>query len=197
MSKIKKGAKISILLAMCIGMVLGTAKADTSGAFPDVPVNASYAEAVAVLSELGIFQGDNLGNFNPDKTISRAEAATVICRLLGVEDDAKRMTKVVFSDVPATHWAVGYVAKASELGIINGYGNGKFGPSDPVTQEQMIKMLVASFGLTDIAESLGGYPNGYLKTAEMYQITNGTVVDQKSAAKRSMIAVWSYNAMYA
>ena len=58
-----------------------------------------------MLSTLGIFQGDNLGNFNPDKTNTRGESVAVILRMLGMDNISQSMTE--FTDVPATHWASG------------------------------------------------------------------------------------------
>lgn len=195
MKKICKIMKKSMAFVFCLSMLCISANA--ASPFPDVPENAPYAEAAATLAELGVLQGDSQGNFNPDSSITRAQAAAVICRMIGAEEAAQSMTQQVFSDVPSSHWAVGYIAKAAELGIVGGYGDGNFGPSDPVTQEQIIKMLICAADLADTAEILGGYPNGYIEAAEMYRITDGTAVDQKSAAKRSTIAIWTYNAMFA
>lgn len=185
------------VFALCGALLCGNAFADvTNTPFPDVPVDADYAEAVATLAELGIFKGDNAGNFNPDESISRAEAATVICRMLGVAEEAKQLTNVVFTDVPATHWAVGYVSKAAELGIIGGYGNGKFGPSDPVTYVQIVKMLVCATGYESFAMENGGWPQGYLSVAMGLGLINEVPVSYNNAIPRSMVAILVYRAMY-
>lgn len=190
MKKIYRITKLGLVLTLCLSMLCGTAIADDSGTFPDIPAGASYAEAVEVLADLGIFQGDNHGKFNPDKTITRAEAATIICRLLGVEDETKALKQTVFSDVLSTNWAVGYIAKAAELGIIMGYGNGKFGPDDPVTQEQIVKMLVCAWGYGQYAEEIGGWPAGYIAVAEEVGLIADANTVSNFAAKRSEVAVW-------
>lgn len=189
-SKIKK---VSLVLALCLSMLCATAKADTVGDFPDVPEDAPYAEALEFLAELGIFQGDEQGNFNPDKSITRAEVTAVICRLVYVEEDAKSMIQQIFSDVPSSHWAVGYIAKAAELDIVGGYGNGNFGPSDPVTQEQIIKMLVCARGYGPDAEQAGGWPAGYVSVAKDLQIIGDGQNITNIAATRSEVATFSYN----
>lgn len=86
--------------------------------FPDVDENAEYAEAVAYLKDVGIMRGDDKGNFNPNKTVTRAEMATIVCNMLG-ETEGLTVSEA-FSDVPTTHWANKYIAKAEELGIISG-----------------------------------------------------------------------------
>lgn len=161
--------------------------------FPDVPVDASYAEAVEVLAELGILKGDDAGNFNPDHTITRAEAAAVICRLLGVEEEVQSLSTSVFADVPAGHWATGHIAKAAELGIIGGYGDGKFGPGDPVTHQQIIKMLVCAMDYEPEAIELGGWFSGYLGIAQEFGIVSLDETINAEAASRSAVATYLYN----
>lgn len=199
MKQIKR-AIYSIGFLLLIGaMLCGTAFAGdndlSNRPFPDVPAGANYMEAAVTLAELGIFQGDSAGNFNPNKTISRAEAATVICRMLGVEEDAKNRTDVIFNDVSVSHWAVGYISKAAELGIIGGYGNGKFGPEDPVTQEQIVKMLVCAWGYEYDATVAGGYPNGYINVANDLGILFGIRTVPSDPAPRSVVASLVYNTL--
>ena len=52
------------------------------GAISDVPMNADYANAVYMLYRAGVLTGDDAGNFNPNSTITRAEAAAIITRIV-------------------------------------------------------------------------------------------------------------------
>lgn len=53
------------------------------GAIPDVPTDADYADAVYMLYRAGVLAGsDDAGSFNPNSTITRAEAAAVITRII-------------------------------------------------------------------------------------------------------------------
>lgn len=197
MRQLRKITQGIVLFALCGVLLCGNAFADvTDTPFPDVPADANYAEAAITLAEMGIFKGDEAGNFNPDKAISRAEAATIICRMLGVEDEAKQIKTAVFTDVPSSHWAVGYTAKAAELGIINGYGNGKFGPSDPVTYEQIVKMLVCAWGYEELALEHQGagdaWSSGYLRIAEDLEISQGISVASSDMAPRRAVALLCY-----
>lgn len=182
---------VCVAAALCSGAFADVIENDVP--FPDVAPDAPYAEAVAEIYQLGIMTGDNNGNFNPDSTISRAEAATVICRLMGAEDDALQATTSVFSDVPSSHWAAGYVTKAVELDIVDGYGEGVFGPSDPVTYEQMIKMLVCAWGFNEEAEAAGGWPDGYIGIARDLRMLDEIEFDPKDPAPRKAIALMIYN----
>lgn len=160
--------------------------------YPDVSENAAYAEAVIELYDYGIMSGDTSGNFNPNKTITREEFAAIICRMLGEEESAQAIKTSSFSDVPSSRWSVGYIAKAAELGIVSGYGNGKFGPKNPVTVEQAAKMLVCAWGYEDAAKEAGGWPDGYLSIAKSNGILNGVLSSSSSSAKRWEVAVMAY-----
>lgn len=203
--------KLSFVLSLCLcaSALFSTAGADvvnstdtdsttsetqTVSTFPDVPASASYAEAVNALHEYGIISGDSKGNFNPSSSITRAEAAAIICRLSGIDELAKQASTTAFSDVPVSHWSNGYVATAAKQGIINGYGNGRFGPSDSVTYAQIVKMLVCTWDGEDAAVAAGGWPTGYITVAQNRNYLKGlTITDYKYAAPRSDVAVLIYN----
>lgn len=135
------------------------------GLFSDIPAGASYCAAVDALYDAGVVTGDSNGRFDPQNQVSRAEAAAIICRMCGLDSTAKTRCETSFSDVPSTHWASGYIAAACKLGVVNGYGGGKFGPDDPVSYPQMVKMLLCAAGHADDAEQAGGFPQGYISTA--------------------------------
>ena len=117
-------ALLALVLLICPASALS---------FPDVDRNSDYAAAVEYISELGVMVGDGRGNFNPGQIVSRAEMATIVCRVLGQSENLPKAN--VFTDVPTEHWANAYIGKASELNVVSGYGDGRFGPSDPVTCE--------------------------------------------------------------
>ena len=135
--------KIQSIVAGLLAVALLTCSASAM-TFPDVGSNSPYSTAIEYVSTIGIMVGDNQGNFNPDKIVSRAEMATIVCRVLNQTDNLSKTN--VFTDVPLTHWANAYVGKASEFGIVGGYGGGKFGPGDPVTYEQAVTMVVRTIG---------------------------------------------------
>lgn len=144
-----------------------------------------------LLVALGLLLGDN-GGLRLSEKVTRAEVATLVCRILGQETMSQ--TSTVFADVPSSHWASGYVNYAYQRGIIAGYGvvNGvnTFGPEDNVTAEQATKMLVAAMGYNPQAQEEGGYPGGYLSVASKLGITSGvTVRDFSSEALRETLVV--------
>lgn len=159
--------------------------------FPDVPKDSDYATAIEYVSELGVMVGGSNGNFNPNQIVSRCEMATIICRMLGSAENLPKSE--VFTDVPTTHWANAYVGKVAELGIVGGYGNGKYGPGDPVTYEQAITMIVRTIGEGDRATSNGGYPNGFIQIAQEKNLLNGIQAVQGQGLSRGAVAMLLYN----
>ena len=164
--------------------------------FPDVPNDADYLEAVMYLAGAGIITGDGNGNFNPDAAITRAEVSAIVCRLMGEGDAASYISRQLYQDVDSTNWAAGYIAKATELGVFNGDGTGNFRPTDNVTYEQVIKILVCACGYESEAQALGGWPNGYIAVAKDLGITNGLSFRQTANAPRSAVAMLTYHTVF-
>lgn len=188
MKNLKKVLALVVVFSMMLCSV-------AFAAFPDVDEDASYANAVNTLAALGIIGGDDQGNFNPDNTITRAEATKIICEMQGLKGDANKGA-TIFTDVAADHWASGYINMATNMGIVNGMGDGTFAPEAPVTYEQIVKMIVVALGYEPMAADRGGYPTGYLVVAQSAGVTkNVTVPAQTDAAKRSLVAELVYNAL--
>ena len=191
MTNLKKTIAVVLAFAMIFSMGIMS-----TFAYSDVEANTTVGEAVGILSNLNILNGFEDGTFKPDDTVTRAQMAAIICRTLGYESQAQSSAgTTIFDDVAADHWAAGYINVAQSLGIINGYGNGNFGPEDQVTYEQAVKMIVCALGYDLVAQAKGGYPTGYLSVASSEGITksaNGKVGD---AAKRSTVAVLVYNSL--
>lgn len=192
MTNLKKVLVFVVVFAMMLTLSVSV----SALSFSDVDQSASYAESVSVLSSLALMIGDDKGNFNPDKAITRAEAATIIVRAKGLEDaaaGAKGATQ--FTDVATDHWASGYINLGFQNGIIAGYGDGTFGPENDVTYEQITKMIVAALGYTPMADRQGGYPTGYLVIASQKGIAKGTSGQAGEAAPRATVARLLYNAL--
>lgn len=160
--------------------------------FPDVDEDALYAEAVRELYEEEIILGDENGYYNPENNVTRAEMATFICRILDEVENAQAIKTSSFTDVPGSLWSVGYVARATELGIVRGYGDGRFGPENPVTVEEAAKMLVCAWGYEEQAVEAGGWPSGYLSVAEGLGILDGVSSASNEPANRAEIAMMVY-----
>lgn len=192
--------KISSLLIL--SLVIGTLAVNASAIhFPDVNSGVWYSEAVEYVSELGVMVGDAEGHFNPDQFVTRAEMATVICRTLEKTRSEEEYLPIYmetenFSDVPVSHWANGYINKVTSLQIAGGYGNGCFGPSDYLTYEQAVTMIVRMLGAEAEALARGGYPNGYLEAADDMGLLYGVRSAKGESLSRANVAMLLFNYLH-
>lgn len=183
---------LSVVVALCMLFSITSFAA----VYSDVKADASYAEAVQILSSLNILKGYEDGTFGPDKTITRAEFAAVVIRAKALNDaanGAKGSTK--FTDVKGDHWATGYINMAAQQGIVNGMGDGTFAADAPVTFEQAVKMIVVALGYEPMAKTKGGYPTGYLVVAAQEGITKGVGGKAGEPASRATVARMIFNSL--
>ena len=97
--------------------------------------------------DLGLFQGVTVNGkkvFNMTGSMTRAMAATVICRYMGCDEDAV-VTVAPFSDVGLTTWYSAPVAYLKAQGIVEGKAGNKFDPTGTVTRAQFFKMIVKAY----------------------------------------------------
>ena len=153
MKNLRKTLALALVLVMALGMV-PLASANSSIAVMNVEdftdadaIQEQYVEAADVLASLGVYQGDR-GAFRPQDTITRAESAALMARImLGYTTaEALPLTATGFRDVPAGHWAAGYISFGVEIGILAGHGDGTFRPNDPITGFQVGKLLLGALG---------------------------------------------------
>lgn len=109
-----------------------------SGAYADLRTGAWYHEAVDYAIREGLLTGYGSGAFKPDDNLSRAQLAQILYNMAG-RPVVKAGSR--FADVAADSWCADAVAWAAAQGIIDGYGEGRFGPDDSITREQMAAML--------------------------------------------------------
>ncbi|NLB81751.1 MAG: S-layer homology domain-containing protein, partial [Clostridiaceae bacterium] len=188
MKNLRKVFAVVITLSMILSTVAFAA------VFSDVTDSAAYAEAIELGAALNMFTGYEDGSFKPDGDITRAEFAAIIVRMLGQEaqsSGAAGATK--FADVPSTHWAAGYINIVTNLGIVNGYGDGNYGPEDNVTYEQAVKMCVVALGYEPAAG--GNYPVGYLTIAQQRGVTTNVRGTSGVAINRGQVAQMAFNSL--
>ncbi len=163
--------------------------------FTDIGGNEYYADAADALAEMGIISGYFDGSFGADKTITRAEMATIICRVIGDNSSVLSAGKT-FADVKESHWAMGYIERAYKNGIINGDGNGKFRPEDSVSFDEAVKMIVCAFGYEkDVKKNSSDWARGYIETASNKGFLRFQHGSRGGVASRGDVAVMIYNAI--
>ena len=188
-----KNLKRLIALVAVFAMALTTIASAAS--FSDVAEDSAYYEGVETLSKLGIIDGYEDGSFKPEQTVTRAEMAKLLACIQGYGSSAEAQTSTVFTDVPAEHWASGYIANATGIAI-DGYGDGTFRPDVQVKYEEAVKMIMATLGYTVIANGKGGYPMGYVSAAISAKVTDGVSnATVGTNANRGTIAQLLFNAI--
>ena len=107
--------------------------------FNDIAGVPWAVSGIETLAARGIINGVGEHAFAPDKTLTRAEFITMLMRTFGL--DNKPSAGSSFTDVAEGAWHSGAISAAFELGIVNGKGDGLFGPDENVSREDMIVMV--------------------------------------------------------
>ncbi len=153
---------------------------------PEDVAETSYLTNVEKLMALGVVNGYPDGTFKPENSVTRAEFLTMLLRLLKLEMTSGSTSQ--YTDVAPDHFAAGAIEWATNSGICDGYGDGLFGPEDKVTYAQAVKMLLGCMGYATVAESNGGYPDGYISAAAAEDIYVKGINDYNTPLTRAMTA---------
>lgn len=102
--------------------------------FTDVKPGDWFYDDVMFVYEKKLMMGTSSTLFSPNEAATRAMLATILWRMDG---SPAPKSSAGYSDVPTGQWYSDAIAWATEKGIFEGYGNGTFGPNDPITREQL------------------------------------------------------------
>jgi len=188
----KKVLSIVLTIAMVMSFMPSVVFAADSATYSDISGKKCEA-AVEELSELGVVNGYEDGTFRPENNVTRAEMSKLIVAALGL-DPTSGTTK--FIDMGGSEWAIPYVGYAESLGIVNGYGGGKFGPKDNVTYDQAITMIVRALGYTDACEEMQGtWPANYVQKGNELGVLKDVNKTGADPANRGDIAIMLANVL--
>ena len=194
MKSLNRTLSLVLVLAMVFGL-MGIASATT---FTDT-ATVQYKEAVDVVTGIGAINGLPNGSFNPTGTITREDAAKMVCYAILGASIAKTLTVSTssFSDVAATRWSAPYIAYLVSQGIINGNGDGTFAPTGNVTGYQIAKMMLCAAGYGKQGEFTGNsWELNVAVTANKNGVFTGTKATSFSvAATREEAALYVFNAL--
>lgn len=169
--------------------------------FGDVSENQWFYEAVEHVVESGYFKGVTENSFAPQDKMTRAMFVTVLGRIANVEETSEGISD--FSDVKSGQWFSGFVAWASEAGIVQG-ANGKFDPNGNITREQMAVFLYryaqyAGLDLTIDSDAVSKYSDfknvsSWAQDAMAWAVSNGIIngtgvgLEPQATATRAQVA---------
>ncbi|MBE6997553.1 MAG: hypothetical protein E7427_05220 [Ruminococcaceae bacterium] len=165
--------------------------------FTDVKESDWFYAAVYHCFDAGYFKGFSETLFDPQGTMTRAMFATVLWRIAGKPAAVGGKS---FNDVKAGEWYTDAVLWASGEGILDGYGDGRFGTNDPVTREQMVTLLWRYSGKPTGTADLSGYKDadqisdwakeafGWAVNVGLVQGKGDGVLDPQGKAARAEVA---------
>ena len=188
---------LALVLALVMSMSLVTI---SNAAFKDAD-SIDYQEAVDILNAVGVLIGDENGNFNAKAELTRGQAAKIIAYLDlgGKTADAIKGSGVVFTDVPASHWAAGYIEYCAGAGYVAGVGAGKFDPEAKVTGVQFAKMLLCALGYKAEIEGYNGtdYTIAVARDANKNNLFDDLSIVTSANLTREQAAQMAFNALEA
>ena len=100
------------------------------------------SDSINAVTQAGLMNGYGNGLFMPDKPITREEVAKVLYFLVGDEEGIR---SVYFTDVHLDRWSYEYITKLASVGVVNGYENEEFRPSNYVSRAEIVTMLKRIF----------------------------------------------------
>jgi hypothetical protein len=160
---------------------------DLNGDWSDPYINT--AEMYALVSGDTDDDGNPLGTYRPNDIVNRAEAAKVFVEAAGLTlvdgDDT-------FDDVDSAAWYYGYVETAYFYSIIDGYGDGDFGPGDPVKRGQIAKIAVNADEPVERDDEVETSTDGDLTIEVSDDTPEGTTVPDGATSVE--IAAWDFTA---
>lgn len=183
---------LSVLLAtalLCCTLPVGA-----SAAFTDIP-DRDTALAAGVLESMGIVSGVGQDRYSPDTVLTRAQFCVFLVHTLGLKDQVNTYAqKTLFRDVKPGSWYTGYVNLAYSNDLLSGYGNGSFGPDDPLTYGQTATLLLRLLGYSS-AEVGKVWPADYVNFAHSLELDEGVTLTADDVVTRGEAAMLLYNTL--
>ena len=173
--------------------------ADVVAISEDVEDVGSYKKAIDFLVDHGIYKGYDDGKLHAEADVNRYQMALFVSRIATgwVNDDTWAKdpeNKSIFTDIEgAAADFNGAISYANQMKIIEGYGDGTFGPYDGITYQNALTMVVRTLGYTGL-----DWPWAYIQKAVELGLTEGiTGVAYTEELTRGEVAQIIYNALFA
>lgn len=132
---------LSLICAVLLVAICCTSVFTANLPFADVSEGSWYYDAVSYCYEKGYMDGMDAKNFGTKSNLTRAQLVTILSSIDSIDESA--YTNQTFNDVKPGKWYFAPVEWAFANGIVTGYGEGVFAPSDNITREQLAVMLYA------------------------------------------------------
>lgn len=186
----KKILSIFLVLVMVFSLTMFASAAE----FTDIS-NSKNEKAIEELYDLGLIEGYGSHKFGPNKTLTRAEAATLVVRAM-IEDGMIYMTPVGhFNDVSRDSWYKIYVDTAYRNDLMHGHGHNRFDPNSEITYVQFKTLVLNMLGYS--APRLPGtWPSNVNEIADYLDLDyNTSYYDNNDPIEREDAAQMIFNAL--
>ncbi len=171
--------------------------------FKDIPNNYVYYKEIEYLTKNKIITGQADGTFRPNDKLTRAHAAVIISRALGL--NTSNVKNPGFKDIPANHVYYKQIASVVESGIMSGKGNNTFDPNGTLTRAQMAKVVALAYKLDgtsginfkDVSKNHWAYT--YVQQLAANKITTGygdNTFKPNEAINRAHFGLFLYRAIH-
>ena len=190
MRNLKRALSLAVSTVMLIGMMaVGTSAAS----YADVD-SADNVEAIEVMQAVSVMVGDENGNFNPDKNVTRAEMAVVMANLLDLQVEDFVGASIPFTDVP--QWAHSFVAACYADGITGGISATQYGSNNSITAVQAALMMMKALGYFQFAKDFGtDWQVATIKQASNIGLYDGIDSARNAAMTRNEVAQLALNTL--
>ena len=201
MRTLKKALCIVLALVMVVGLLTIAAGAKSLSDYSDADkVSDDYKIAVDCNTQLGVLKGMTETTYEPQGTLTRAQLATIIYRIVTGDVNDKYVENYAkaerFSDVPSDAWFAGYVNYCADNGYLKGMGDGKYDPAGTLTGYQAQAALLRALGYDKNHEYEG--TDWYVAvTKDAKKINSGIVADWAKPISREIAAQLTWNTLMA
>lgn len=147
---------LAFLLLLTLTGVAAAAPIDSGyeavSVFNDVSSSDANVLYINYMAQRGLISGFPDGSFHPAEGLTRAQAATLLCRVKGLK--AATAAQTTFNDVAGSHWAAPYINAASQAGYITGFPDNTYQPDTVLTRAQGISLFLRLSSNPDTYEEL-------------------------------------------
>jgi plastocyanin len=159
-----KNLRLHFITAAVLSVLAGSAmtQALVPDLFSDVHSDNPNYTAINDLKTREIISGYPDGTFQPDKVVNRVEALKII--LGAAQVDVSTSTRTApFKDISQTEWYAPYLNKAYDLGVVQGYLDGTFKPTQTVNLAENLKILLNTYkiDLTNVQVATNIFADAY------------------------------------
>lgn len=188
--------KKSLLKLIILSFII-TALLSCSTFAKEEPKTASR-EVINTIQLLEIANGDENGNMNYGANVTRAEFIKMAINASSSKKAAAniKLNVSLFPDVKNSHWAAGYISIAINNGLVKGYLDGTFKPSNNVTLEEAATIVLRLLGYTSDDLS-GNYPTVQLNKYRDLNLDDNITANQGDKLTREQCMILIYNMLSA